>query len=315
MLRCKNIKLLLLLACTIIQVAGMAQSISATFVADSTHIKIGEQLPVKFNLRYTKTLTPEFPQWKDTIGTLEIVRAEKIDTVNDGNSIILSQQYVVSAYDSGEYSTGVQKVFFKNTAHNADSVFSNNLVVQVNTVPVDTSKPVKAIKAPLSLPYSWEEFLYYYIALGILLLLIGAGVGWYIYQKNKPAPPVRPKPKEPAHVWARAELKKLEEDKLWQKGEVKMYYTRLSEILRLYLEFRYGYYAMESTTAEIEIKVDSFHVKRIAKEKLLEILGLADLAKFAKLQPLPDENIKNMERAYAFVELTEPKEEPKDEKK
>ena len=292
-----------------------AQSISATFVSDSAEIQIGDHIPVKLNLRFSGGIQPQLPQWRDTIGELEIVKAGKLDTFDNGKSTVLSQNYVLTAFDSGEYHTGVKTIYYKTASGRLDSVLSNDLLVEVRTVPVDTTKPIKAIKAPLQQPYTWDEFLYYYIAAAVLLAAVIALILYLRWRNKKPAPEVRPKPKEPAHVWARAELKKLEEEKLWQKDETKRYYTRLSEILRLYIEFRYGYYAMESTTAEIEEKIQSYHVKRIAQEKLLAILNQADLVKFAKLLPLPDENIKNMERAYGFIDLTEPKEEQQKQEK
>ncbi|MFN8287230.1 MAG: hypothetical protein U0V74_10775 [Chitinophagales bacterium] len=302
------------LCCVVLGFQLNAQSISATFVSDSTSVEIGEHVPVKFNLRFSGGIQPQLPQWRDTIGELEIVKTGKLDTFDNGKSTVLSQNYILTAFDSGEYHTGVKTVYYKTASGRLDSVLSNDLMLEVSTVAVDTAKPIKQIKAPLQQPYTWDEFLYYYIAGGILLALIIALIFYLRWRNRRPAPEERPKPKEPAHIWARAELKKLEEEKLWQKDETKRYYTRLTEILRLYIEFRYGYYAMESTTAEIEAQIQTYHVKRIAQEKLLAILNQADLVKFAKLLPPPDENIKNMERAYAFVELTEPKEE-KEEKK
>ena len=55
--------------------------------------------------------------------------------------------------------------------------------------------------------------------------------------------------------------------------------------------------------------IDNYQMKEKAKENLLQILRTADLAKFAKQQPLPDVNIRAMESAYKFIDLTEPKEE------
>jgi hypothetical protein len=191
-----------------------------------------------------------------------------------------------------------------------DSVLSNDIPVFVSTLPVDTTRPFKPIKAPLAVPFSWREFLPYIIgAILILILLIALFVLYLRYQKQKPVTPARALPKDPAHIWARKELKKLEDEKLWQKGQVKLYYSRLTDILRLYLEYRFKWLALESTTEEIEADIDNYNMKEKAKENLLKILRTADLVKFAKMLPDPENNINAMESAGKFIDFTEPKEE------
>lgn len=288
--------------------------VSATLRADSTQIWIGDFLNVRLTIRHPAHLQVPFPAIKDSLGNLEMVSASKIDTTSEAGQQVLSQLYTVSAYDPGDYQAGPVKVFFTNSSGTTDSVIADFIPVRVNTLEVDTAKPFKAIKAPLAVPYSWREFTYYIIAgLVLLLLLIAAIVVWKKYKKQKPAVEPRPKPKDPAHLWARKELKKLEEEKLWQQNEVKHYYSRLTDILRLYLEYRYGWLALESTTEEIESEMEQYHLKEKAKESLLSVLRAADLVKFAKMIPLPDANIRAMEHAYKLIEFTEPKEvaEPK----
>jgi hypothetical protein len=109
-------------------------------------------------------------------------------------------------------------------------------------------------------------------------------------------------------VWARKELKKLEGEKLWQKDEIKGYYSQLTFIIRMYLEYRYNWLALESTTEKISEEIDAYAISDEAKEHLMRILKEADLVKFAKRIPSPDLNNKVMEQAYRFIELTEPKE-------
>jgi hypothetical protein len=119
----------------------------------------------------------------------------------------------------------------------------------------------------------------------------------------------RPRPKEPAHIWANKELKKLEGEKLWQSDKVKEYHSKLTDILRLYLEFRFNYYAMEATTEEIIAEVNKREISMDASAKLQETLRLADFVKFAKMNPAPDQNTKSMQSALDFVEMTKQLEE------
>ncbi len=294
---------------------GRAQ-VSATLRADSNQIQIGDHLKVRLTVKNENFLSVQFPVLTDTLGNMEMVSSSKVDTVKENNGQILSQVFTVSAYDSGQFFAGPVKIFFKNKNGETDSVLSNDVVVTVNTLDVDTAKPFKPIKAPLDVNYTWKEFLPY-ILLVLWLLLMIAGGAYYMWReqkKKKLVPYERPKPKDPAHIWARAELKKLEDEKLWQKDEVKLYYSRLTDILRMYLEYRYGWYAMESTTEEIQSETNNYHLKDKAKDNLVSILRTADLVKFAKMLPMPDENIRAMEQASRFIDFTEPNENKEDKK-
>lgn len=289
--------------------------VSATLRADSTQIQIGDHLNIRLTVKSPNNLVVPFPVAADTLGNLEMVSAAKIDTSAEGSNKILSRLYTVSAYDSGEFHAGPVKIYFKNSSGELDSILSNDIPVTVNTLNVDTTKPFKAIKAPLDVPYSWREFIPYIIGAIVLLIAIIVGIVlWKKYRKPKPAVIERPKPKDPAHIWARKELKKLEEEKVWQGDDVKLYYSRLTDVLRLYVEYRYGWYAMESTTEEIQTEIENYNLKEKAKENLLSILRAADLVKFAKMIPMPDANIRAMESAYKFIDFTEPNENKTEEK-
>ena len=291
-------------------------SISATLTADSTHILIGDHLNVKLALKHPKSMKIAMPVVKDSVGNMEFISASKIDTINEPTDVIFAQTYTISAFDSGQFHAGPIAVLFKNSSGTQDTLFSNVVTVDVNTIPVDTMRPFKPIKGPLALPYNWRDLLpYILVTLLVLIVLIGGILLWQKFAKKKPIVPVRPMPKDPAHIWARKELKKLEDEKLWQKGEIKLYYSRLTDILRLYLEYRFSWLALESTTEEIEQAIDNYKMKEKAKENLLSILRAADLVKFAKQQPLPESNIKAIESANKFIDLTEPKEDEAKEKK
>lgn len=295
---------------------SIAQSVSATLTSDSNQILIGDYLNVRLTIKHSKGLKVLLPKLTDTLGNMELVSDAKTDTFTENNQILLTKIFTVSAYDSGEYHVGPVKLYFQNQNGSADSLLSNIIPVTVNTVPVDTTQPIKPIKAPLEVPYTWQEFIYYIIAGILLIALIAAG--WFLWKKYKNKQPVvveRPRPKDPPHVWAKKELKKLEEEKLWQKDEVKLYYSRLTDILRLYLEYRFNWMALESTTEEISLEIDKYEINDVAKKLLLDTLRSADLVKFAKMLPAPEANTKAMENAKNFVDVTAQTETKTEEKK
>ncbi|MBK9732455.1 MAG: hypothetical protein IPO83_14465 [Chitinophagaceae bacterium] len=287
-----------------------AQDKSVTLKPDSTHIVIGDFLQLKLTVLASDEFMVSLPAVKDTVGKMELVKVSKIDTAIHDQSKAFTQTYTVSAYDSGSYRAGPVLVLFKSKNGSVDSLYSDSFMIQVSTLPVDTSKAFKAIKEPVDVPYTFNEFIPL-ISGGLLLIAIIIAMVWYFRWRRKNRKPKvieRPKPKDPPHVWARKELKKLEEEKLWQKDEIKQYYSRLTDILRLYLEYRYNWFALESTTEKIREDINDYAMSEDAKKNLLTVLNEGDLVKFAKRIPMPDENVRVLERAYQFVDLTEMKE-------
>ncbi len=290
-------------------VSCLSAQVTATFRGDSAKVEIGDHLKMKLVINTDPDVVVDFPTFPgDTIGKIDIVRKSKIDTAKLGNRVIYSQDVTISAYEEGRYFFNPSKIYYLNKATKViDSVYTNDWEFTVTTLPVDTSKPIKPIKAPLKVDYKLNEFTWWIVAAVLLLLALIIGYFWYRRYKNKPAPVVaRPRPKEPAHIWAEKELKKLDQEKLWQNDKVKEYHSRLTDVLRLYLEFRFGYYAMEATTEEIISEAGRLEISMDATARLRDTLRLADFVKFAKMNPAPDQNMKSIQDALAFVEMTKP---------
>jgi len=142
----------------------------------------------------------------------------------------------------------------------------------------------------------------------LLVIVIAGLIVFFITRKKKTAPVVifKPKPKRAAHLIALEELEQLKKEKLWQQGLIKDYYSRLSGIVRTYIENRFDIPSVESTTYET---MQLFRKKPVPKqtlELLQELLELSDLVKFAKAKPLPSEHDHSMNLAEAFVKNTIP---------
>jgi len=291
------------------QYSCLSAQVTASFKSDSTRIEIGDHLDMKLVVSAGPDIVVDFPSFSgDTIGKIDIIKKTKIDTAKLGSKTIYSQNLTVSAYEDGRYFFNPFKIYFLNKSTKViDSTYTNDWQLMVTTLPVDTSKPIKPIKAPLKIDYKLNEFTWWIVALAVLIVAIIIAALLYYRYKNRPAPTVaRPRPKEPAHIWAVKELKKLDQEKLWQNDKVKLYHSRLTDILRLYLEFRFDYYAMEATTGEIMSKVYNLDIGMDAGSRLREILSLADFVKFAKMNPAPDQNMKSIQDAFAFIEMTKP---------
>jgi hypothetical protein len=178
-------------------------------------------------------------------------------------------------------------------------------VARVKLTPPDTSAKIFDIAAPYRAPVTLGEILPW-----ILLSLLAALILWLTIRlvrkfKKTKKEVIAPVNVEPAHVIAYRELEKLQSEMLWQKGETKKYYTRLTEIIRQYLENRFQVYSLELTTSEtLEALVKTGFKKNESYNKLKSVLTGADLVKFAKYKPEPIENESSFSNSWDFVSDT-----------
>jgi len=169
------------------------------------------------------------------------------------------------------------------------------------------SLEIEPIKPILTEAKNISDYLIFIYILGALLLV---GIAWWLFvrwQQNKvaiPQPVVEEVIHIPAHTQALNSLSTLRLEQLWQKGEVKEYQSRLTFIIREYLENRYDVPALESTTEEIVQNISNADLDLSDVESLKRILQVADLVKFAKAKP--DESIHEsfMDEAEGFVKRT-----------
>ena len=120
----------------------------------------------------------------------------------------------------------------------------------------------------------------------------------------------KPKVIIPPHTKALEELEKLALKKLWQEGKIKEYYTGITDILREYIYGRYGIGAAEMTSDEIMQALKRKDINEAMKGKLMEIMVLADLVKFAKENPLPEDHEFCFNASIDFIKETTPVNEP-----
>lgn len=284
---------------------SFAQTASAKI--DRQAILIGEQAKIQLSFTHPKDKSYSWPAIPDTINKIEIVERSKVSTSysSDSLSLVRTQTLVVTCFDSGFFA--IPPFRFTDPV-NSDSltnyIETQAMLLTVNTVPVDTSKAIKEIKAPLQVPFSWQDALPFLAATVIVALLIAGGIFLQRRLKKKPVVVERKIPVRPAHEIAIESLRKLEEEKLWQQGNNKEFHTRLTDIIRLFIEHRWRVAALEMTTDEILNYPVIYKLSSDAVSQLRYILELADFVKFAKMIPVAHENEQCLKYAYDFVLAT-----------
>ncbi|MBI9037476.1 MAG: hypothetical protein JEY97_05015 [Bacteroidales bacterium] len=304
-----NLKNLLFLLLIIGGKLIYAQSTYVSADLDSTAILIGDQINLNLKASFPANNKVYWPQIKDTITKdIEIIEQSKIDTIfsDDKTHKTLLQKIKITSFDSGFYE--IPPFRFEYSKPDDSTKFSLEtypLYLEVYTIVVDTTKGIFPIKGPVKAPFTFKEILPWIIGGAIALLLIAFLIYFLIKRKkHEPLFKAKPKPKLPPHIIALNALENLRKEKLWQSGKTKAYHTILTDIIRKYLDERFGINAIEMTTDEILSAVKNLHISNELKVKLKEMLILADLVKFAKEKPLPAQQDLSLINAIAFVRET-----------
>ncbi len=277
---------------------------------DSAAILIGEQTMLHLTVTADQDRPVQVIIPNDTLmAGVELLNLSKADSTQiENNRLVIKQDLLITSFDSALYLLPPLKVI-----DGVDTVYSNQVALKVSTLPVNAENPEEYfdIKQVWKPPFVWADYLP--ILLGILLVLLLAAAAWYGWKRWKEQKSLIPfkkeGPKLPPHEQAIKELDAIKEQKLWQQGLNKAYYTQITETLRRYIDGRFGINAMEMTSGEILDLIRQNDEAKPLYENLRQILSLADFVKFAKMNPLPDENDLSLANAYRFVEQTKPVEE------
>lgn len=305
-----SVRMLFLAVCLLTGITAQAQQTLIDVKVDTADILIGEQTTLHVTVTTDHNRRIIIPLPSDTLMTgVEVLSVSEADsTVTDGR-LIIRRDILVTSFDSSLY---LLPPFV--AIDGADTIASNQVALKVSTVPVDVDNPEQFydIKDVWQPPFVLAD--YYPWIFGVLTALFLICVIGYLvqrYRRHRSEVPVTPaEPELPPYETAIRELDSIKDQKLWQQGLNKEYYTQVTDTLRRYISRRYGVNAMEKTSEEILAIIERETDERSVYDTLRQVLRLSDYVKFAKLHPLPDENDESMRNAYLFVNQTKRTEAP-----
>lgn len=277
---------------------------------DPKEVLIGQPATLILQINHQPNVTIFWPNTDveipiDSDRVVEILSKTKIDTVLTGGFMQQKLTMQITAWDTGFYIIPPFNFLYQTPTDTAPISLQNYpVLLQVNTIAVDTTQAFRGLKDPIDAPFSIWEYKYHIIGAAVALILL-AFMFYIMFRKVEVAGKTAPKPKRPAHEVAMEKLQALEGAKLWQQGDLKTYYSGVSDIMREYLEARFRFLAVESTTDEIFGNLDKLKLPAKHRDQLKEMFTLSDLAKFAKVQPVPDDHLNAMRIAKEFVNQTQ----------
>ncbi len=284
---------------------------------DSATLLMGKKTAIHIEIAQDKNAMGYFVNERiDTLtDKVEVAGRPKADTVDLGNNRIqINKDLIIQSFDSGMYVIpGLKYVVGK------DTFSSKDLTLKVVPVKVDSLSTVHDFKAVENPPFHFFDWLptfitdYWWIYLIVIIL---AAIGLFVYFKwiKEGKLPLVSREKEiPPFEEALMRLENLKERHLWQNGMEKEYFTEITDILRNYIDRRFGINAMEMTSNQIISILKKNEETYAVNNQLQQILEIADFVKFAKMRPLPEDSEATYQRALNFINETKPVEKAPEE--
>src|SRR5712692_184043 len=221
------------------QGAVFGQDIRMVARVDSNNVLIGDWIKLHVEIEYPADISVIWPLLPDSLGGIEIIQRQAPVIKKTPQGMTESASFVLTAFDSGTHIIPSLPFSYSSVRDTGKKTANTEPIpIFVHSIPIDTTQDIKDVKPPLSLQISLAEALPYIIG------IVGVGgLVWGIYhvlrkrrkgERIFPPPPARP----PDEVALEA-LRALESEHLWQRGKVKEYHSRITEILRVYSEQRF----------------------------------------------------------------------------
>lgn len=305
---------ILILIVPMFSLASYGQNVQIETKVDKNKILIGDQIRLQYKIRFNpQEYRIASSRIADTFNKFEVVERKPKDTTQNGNIATITQEHIITNFDSGSWAIPTNSIYITPLdGRPAYEKLTDSVLIQVNTVDADTSKPIKPIYDIIEAKKPWwEVWLYFGVAFLALVLIIGIIYYFVKRYKNKEK---KTNGKKQVYIapWDAASdaIQKLIAKELWLNEQEKQHHTRLTDIIRTYLEDAFELDCFEKTSQEIITDVKkSLQKKKYKKrqeelEKLRNIFFTADLVKFAKSKPTEEEHEQSNTDALAFVNST-----------
>ncbi len=283
-----------------------AQDVEVEGKVESTDVQVGKPFTLNLSL---KVPYGWFVEWNDfTTDTLseqlDIIKRSDVERTADADSnVIVKQQLTLMTFDTGQVQVPPIALKYARSFDDANRLkaYTDPIDLYSKTIAVDTTLAYKPIVEPIAAPVQMKEVFPWILA--VLLLALAAFGIWYWRRHRKTKVDADGNivrgPVIPPYDKAVGDLETLRQQKLWQSGKVKEYYSSLTDIAREYIEGQFGVNAVEMTTDDILEEIKPLHFSQETYDKLKDTMEVADLVKFAKYSS------SNLESENAMNSMTE----------
>jgi len=291
----------------LLPIVAHALPVDVTARADKQQITVGDILTYHVEALCAQGTTVSVPEAEKRLAPFELRDVHREDAKADDGRLKVTFTYQLTVFETGEKMVSGLKLQYQapGAAKPAEVSVPGAKVTVASVLPPD-AKDIMDIREPVAAQMGPEQWLAAaLIALAILVPL--ALLGYLLYRRlSRPRVKVTPQIVVAAHEHALAELGALRDSDLLVTGQYKVFYTRLSEIVREYLEARYGVPAMEQTTWMIDRDLQREKVPQVWRDELVGTLRRADLVKFARQEVDTGAASDDLRRSREAVQATGP---------
>ena len=207
--------------------------------------------------------------------------------------------YPLRAFAIGKHSLPPITIKYTSAEGHSESIQTSAYLFEVRSVKSPGATEMKGIKDPWSVPPNW--FLYVSVVL-LMIVVVGALVFLYLRRRVRSIDfQSEVVPQRQPHETAYEQLNQIEGRNWVAQGEMRIYHTEISHVIRQYLAARYHIPALEMTTQEL---LDRLQPEDIPKELVRQFFTNCDLVKFARYSPTKPEAHERMDEARQIVDET-----------
>lgn len=239
------------------------------------------------------------------LSSIEVLKELTLDTLSLKKGIReIDAKVMVTSFDTGVFKLPMPQVLTSGSQL-PDNISFYDKLLTVSTVQIDTTGFVMSdIKGQIEYPITFKEVLPWIAAALALIAVIYLVYRYIKHRRENRGFFGKQKVADPPHIVALRELEKIRNQKLWQSGKEKVYYTGITDTLREYIEQRFGLTAKEKTSSEILEELKTVDLDKKSYEELSGLFSVSDLVKFAKYSPSVGENEEAVPTAVRFVNST-----------
>ncbi|HTS43912.1 MAG TPA: BatD family protein [Puia sp.] len=234
----------------------------------------------------------------DSIPHFNFIEKGKIDSVETGGGKSYRQRLVITSFDSGRVMIPALPATIDNQKYYTDSI-----PVEVSFSKFDPNQDYHDIKDILDIQNPYVKYIIWIL---LALTLIAAALFLYFVQKKKVLVFSRTEPELPSLSPFEEAIKSLEElrkQRLPEMGQTKLFYTRLNDILRLFVMRKLHIASMEKTNEELILQLRQQNISRDQFSQLTASLRMSDFVKFAKYLPDKNDNDQNFGIIESSIQL------------
>jgi len=297
-----------------IQTTATRGPVEVTVTATPDQLEVGRPLKLEIEAITANDVSISMPMISPnangTIGNFNILSETSRENLplpegREGRS--WNQTLILDTFEPGDATIPKLSISFKdNRAELPIEGFlkTDELIIEVTSLIGDPSAEagLREIRGPVEMIDPWPLWIWVSIGFGTLLLLavitlVMRGRGLEEIAALSP------------EAQARRDLLLLEQSGLLESADMQRFYVRLTDILRHYIEGRFGLKAPRATTPEFLIAMSRGDLlTQNQQQSLDQFLRSADMVKFARHEPSPETGEAALQQARTFVEETAPRE-------